>query len=65
MQLPGALFTPSSKNKKETLKKFILFSKKKKILIFWQMELSSLKIKKFLIFSQKKVFLIFWEMKLF
>ena len=35
----------------------------KKVLIFWEMELSSFNIKIFFIFSQKKVFLIFQEME--
>ena len=55
MQLPGALLDPSSKNKKNP--------PRKKFLIFWEMELSDLKIEKFLIFSQKKAFLIFREME--
>ena len=50
MQLPGALLSPILKKKKEfNLKKFIIFSQKKKLflyfdkitLIFWEMELLS------------------------
>ena len=55
MQLSSALFSLSSKNKKNPpLKKF---------LIFQEMELCSSNIKKNLIFSQKKAFLIFPEME--
>ena len=51
MQLPGALLSPILKKKKKefNLKKFIIFSQKKKLflyfdkitLIFWEMELLS------------------------
>ena len=44
MQLPGALLSPILKKKKKefNLKKFIIFSQKKKaFLIFWEMELLS------------------------
>ena len=54
MQLPGALFSSSSKIKKNL--------PRIKFLIFQEMELYNSKIKKFLIFSQKKAFLIFPEM---
>ena len=47
MQLPGALFSPSSKNKKDSPQENFLYSN----------------IKKFLVFSQKKVVLVFQEME--
>ena len=59
MQIPGALFTPSSKNKKKTLKKFILFSKKKKFLYFGKWNFLALKLKNFLYFLKRKFFLYF------
>ena len=58
------LLSPSSKNKKNpprenflysNIKKFLLFSQKKAVLIFQETP------KRFLILSQKKAFVIFWE----
>ena len=46
----------SSKNKKPTMKNF---------LIFQEIELSSPKLKIVLIFSQKKALLVIWEIELF
>ena len=66
MELPGVLFSPSSKNKKKpsrenflcsNIKKFLIFSQKKAVLIFQGTETP----KKFFILSQKKGFLIFWK----
>ena len=55
---PSAFLSSSSKNKKNILKKFLIFSQKV-FLIFQEMELFSPNIKKFLIFFQKESFLIF------
>ena len=55
MGLPGALFSPSSKNKKKPTPQ--------KCLIFQDMELSSSNIKKIAIFYEKKAFLIVPEME--
>ena len=55
MGLPGALFSPSSKNKKKPTPQ--------KCLIFQDMELSSSNIKKIVIFYEKKAFLIVPEME--
>ena len=66
MQLPSALFSPSSKNKENppqenflysNIKKLLIFSQKKAVLIFQETET----LKEFLIFSRKKTFLIFRE----
>ena len=62
--LPGPLFRPSSKNKKNSnLKKFLTFSQKRfSYIIFRETELSSIKIS--YIFS-KKAFPVFQEMGFF
>ena len=78
MELPRALLSPNSKNKKNPLRKnFLYFLKEKSFsynskstlkkslyfLIFQEMELIGFNIQRFLLLSQKKAFLMFWEMK--
>ena len=55
MKLTSALFSPSSKNKKNPLRENFLYSGK--------MKHSISNIKKFLIFSQKKAVIIFQEIE--
>ena len=52
MELPGARFSPSSKNIKTHPKNISYIFRNKKF-IFWDIELSSSKIKKNIIFSQE------------